>query len=344
MGLLEDLTDLLAGVKYTPEPQLQWGEDGRPIGFSYPGEAVQQVLALRSLHNVSDPREFVNVFYEAAAPVQYKPLSRALGRHTLGAAEPVFVSVLIEVGLVEQLIEHLKLKGRTIRDTTILAMDHLISAKLHLFPRDLLIFLQGFGQEVSKPVEGEDDSPSRGVSVMAGRLLTSSAARARQRAVSLRLVMPEAPEIADHGDEALITLTASGASSSLAETIRLATATLTRPATSSELAGAMDRCRAYLEQILRELRRLLERADPTLPFVDTKEMTASRLLDTLTTLLETKERDLLQKYFNFVSVEGSHTTAADLEQARLARNMSLELSWYLLERLKRKAPTVLKKE
>jgi len=341
VGLLEDLTDTLAGIKATPEPPIWWGEDGRPKGFVYPVEAVQQVLALRSLYNANDPREFIEIVYEAASPVQYKAISRALGRRTLGRAEPVFAAVLIEAGLVEELIRHLNLRSRTVGDMVILAIDHLISTKFHLFPRHLLIFLQQFGQELSKPPEEGNDFRSEIVSPMAARLLTTSAAKARQKAVSLRLTMPEAPEIAGHGDQALATLGRLGAPSSLSETIRLATATLARPATSSELAGAMDRCRAYLEQVLRQLRKLLERANPDWPVQDTEGMTASALLNAIHPLLETRERELVQKYFNFISVEGSHATAADLEQARMARNLSIEFSWYLLERLKRRYPNLL---
>lgn len=339
MGLLEDLQDVIAGIRARHDRRIAWTNDGKPIGFVFPIEEIRQVLTLRSHYGIEDAGEFIRVFQQAANPVEslveYKTLAQVLGRHTLTAAEPVFAGVLIEAGLTTELMAYLNERPQDTECATILVLDQLINTKAHIFPRGLLIFLQRFGRKLFFVSQTED------VSRPEGSLLATSAALARQKAVSLRLAMPEAPEIALRGDEALAKLAQLGAPSTLAETIRLATATLTRPATSSELAGAIDRCRAYLEQVLRELRKLLENADLSLPVIDTKEMTASVLLNTVSSLLDIRERELLQKYFNFVSVEGSHTTAADLEQARLARNLSIEFSWYLLERLLRKFPAVM---
>ena len=91
---------------------------------------------------------------------------------------------------------------------------------------------------------------------------------------------------------------------------------------------------SFLEEVLRAVRTLLQERDASLEKIDLKDKTAGPLLDLLNSHISLKEKDLVQKFFNFASVEGSHATSATIEEARLARNLTIEFAWYLLSRVR----------
>lgn len=141
------------------------------------------------------------------------------------------------------------------------------------------------------------------------------------------------PEIAEHGDEITTRLTALGADVALIETLRLAVVGVAPHSSEAVLASSVDRSRAFLEEMLRFSRRLLE-GKGHVPQLAKDPVTAKAILESFQAVLGSQESELFQKFFNFASVSGAHTTSALLNQARLMRNTMIELTYYFLEKLR----------
>lgn len=341
MGLREDLQDLCAEISLAGETRVSYSATGEPVGPITPIQTIQQILAIRSHYNIQDNTEFVALFRNAVeTPLpQSAILARFRARQNrFGAVQPVFIGVLIEISAHRELRDYLN--SCSVSDWSVLIIREYLLTKPTLFPRELLLFLEEFGRKLATPPPPREQELPDGRVVAVqdpgrreGTLLASAAAHARRAAVSLRLTMAEAPEIAEHGDTVMAALRRLRVDPSVIETFQQANATLARPATKAELALSIDRFRAFLEEVLRAVRRLMEDQDPTLPGKELIGKTPSELLDLLSSLITVKERELFQKFFNFVSVEGSHTTSATTEEARLARNLTIEIAWYLLSRV-----------
>lgn len=334
MPLLEDLQDIFAPVRTIPERTMPsvWFTpfDYDRVGLmDIPHEQIRQVLAVKAHYTVEDSGQFIETFKTAALFAPDGTRLRMQPGGPLGLVEPLFLCVLIEAGLHPELMEHLQVHGRELGHHAILVVREMVQTHLEFFPRDLLVSLQDLGVQMA-PLAPADFR-------LSWQLLAVAAARARGRAVSLRLSMAEVPEIAEHGDEVLAYLERRGMAGGLRETIQQANAPLARPATSVEYATSLDRSRAYLEQVLRIVLTLRQGAEADLQRF--ASLTGSRLVRTLGGFVSPNEGGLLSSFLDFVSTQGAHQITATLEQARIARNLAIELSWYLLKRLQRSSST-----
>jgi hypothetical protein len=327
VGLREDLEDVCVGMA---------GAILKAEALSL-DEEVNTLLALKCRYSNEDPDIFANIF-ENTASTSFRslPIISSVPSGLPPEIQPIYLCLLLELGLQKRFQERLGCRIELLRDSTFKTLSKMIEQRPHLFGRDLLVFLQEFGTRHAKSTSHQEHTQD-GLKVESycrhAIILAQSAALARRKAVLLRIALKDTPEIAEHGDEITTRLSALGADAALIETLRLAVVTVAPHSSEAILASSVGRSRAFLEEMLRFIRKLLESKGHVPPV--TKELvTARAILDSLQAVLASQEAKLFQEFFNFISVSGVHSTSALLNQARLVRNTMIELTYYFLEKLR----------
>jgi hypothetical protein len=100
-----------------------------------------------------------------------------------------------------------------------------------------------------------------------------------------------------------------------------------------DFAVCLDRLRAFYERLVTGLVPIVERFSGK-PFRENRANDGQclRYLNEAG-ILTPSEKRLFERFYGFLSAEGSHAASADREQARIAKNILVELAWLSMQRV-----------
>lgn len=105
-----------------------------------------------------------------------------------------------------------------------------------------------------------------------------------------------------------------------------------------EFAACLDRLRAFYEGLVKGLTAIVRSSAATRFRGNEGDEGACLQYLTDAGILTSSERDLFKRTYGFLSAEGSHSLVAQREQARIAKNILIELAWLLMQRVQTKYP------